>query len=93
MSTQLLILTLLVVNIPLFIRFHSLFYRDSGEFRQAVADIFLPGIDSMPDGKPWNKATIKLKTISYFMICGVVVFLEYVIIKEMVTWLGWITIR
>ncbi|MEL6557134.1 MAG: hypothetical protein AAFQ94_03055 [Bacteroidota bacterium] len=93
MSTQLLIVLLLIVNIPLFIRFHSLFYQNSAEFRQAVADMFLPGIVSIASGKSLNKSTMKLKTITYFMICGVVVFLEYVIIKEMIDWLGWITIR
>ncbi len=88
MSTQLIILILLVINIPLYIKLNRLFFKDSAEFKKAITPGFITRISPTVHREHWEGAAGRLKAKTFFAMCGFVVFLEYVIINQFIEWLA-----
>ena len=93
MSTQLLLWTLVIVNIPLYIKLNRIFYRDSEEFKQALLFVFRPDIFSLIKGEYWEDVTASMKAGLYFIICVAIVFLEFLVVKGIVEWFGYISVK
>ncbi len=88
MSTQLLIVILLVINIPLYIRLNRLFFKDSAEFKEAITSNFVLRIFPIFHREHWEGAAGRLKANTFFALCGFIVFLEYVIIDQIMEWIA-----
>lgn len=79
-----LILVLLLVNIPLYKIIGKMIFKDEGEFWEAINYNFIPDLISLFRGRFAKDFFAELKLSFFLLCCGVVIFLEYVLIKGII---------
>ena len=82
------IFVLIVLNIPLYRWFFRFFFNDSQEFKKALMYMFRINLISLIRGEYWDDIAASMKATMYFVMCGIVVLIEFTIIDKLMNWVG-----
>ena len=79
-----LIIVLIIVNIPLFIKIKDSFYSDKRELKEAGKYIFTPDIISLFWGEYFKDRISEIKFGMMIFIFCIIIFIEYSIISAFI---------
>ena len=79
-----LIIVLIIVNIPLFIKIKDSFYSDKRELKEAGKYIFTPDIISLFRGEYFKDRISEIKFGMMIFIFCIIIFIEYSIISALI---------
>ena len=68
---------LIVVNAPIFFLLGKMFFKDWGDFGEAIVFWLKPDLWSALEGQFWEDWWAEIKLGLFVLICGLVIFAEY----------------